>query len=944
VRMVRTSLIAYLIASALLLVLTKPAGAKTAKGKPKNNFSRSQVRRSYVSQRAEKQRLAKRQAKDWAAQRGYPVRIDNGKRVIELMHLEDGRPVYYCTDNDDAAISTAADLVRNTSPYNANGASHIAGVWDGGAVLSTHQEFGLRVTVKDGSSSHYHATHVGGTIGASGVVTRAMGMAPSVNIESYDWTSDESEMASRAMSYAGEPNTVQISNHSYGTVAGWDNDESPVRWYGLWGYRESDDFGQYNSTARSWDEVCYNAPYYLPFKSAGNDRNDDAPSNGTTFEYLNGTWKTKSYDSDTDPCDDGWDNGGFDTIPTYGNAKNIMTVGSVNDAETSGGPRDITKATMSSFSGWGPTDDGRIKPDIVANGASLYSCDDDYNSDYATMSGTSMSTPNASGSGLLLIDYYGQIFPGQAMRASTIKALIIHTADDLGNTGPDYSFGWGLMNTKAAADVIGNGKIREGFLDGNDPNCTYEITLDANSPVRITMCWTDPQASSVSGVDNDSPRLINDLDLRIVDPCGAVYYPYILDPANPAHTATTGDNTLDNVEQVYIQSAPAGTYTVEVTHKTALTNDQQYYSLISNVQFDIYPPAASNISIYTAPDTPITITLQTSDDGWPDPPADVNSIITSLPSHGNLSDPCAADINSVPYALADHGSQIIYTPKTNCVATTEFTYKANDGGTAPNGGDSNEATVTIDIETIDNISYGTGSSGWAYPMNTLIDDVRTQVIYLASQIGESGTLTSLALDIYAIPGQDLNNWTIRMKHTSLSSYSTPSLDATGWTVVYQANEPQGTTGWRTFTFQTPFVYDNANNLMIDFSFNNTDNSYSLGQCMATWTGSTTIERSAYAVSYSTYGDPLDWDGSTSPNVSGKNYVPNIKLSKRIHLPYDLAGDFEPDCDVDIFDLEVFARNWLKNCGDCQGVNLAGGGNVDFEDFAEFAVNWLVGVE
>jgi len=480
--MVRTLSITYLIASALLF---GSVGSAAAKGKSRDNFSKPQFRRDYVSRRAEKQRIAKQEAKEWAAQRGYPVRIDNGKRVVELMYLEEGRPVYYCTDNDDAAISTAADLVRNTGPYDANGVNLTECIWDGGAVLSTHQEFGSRVTVKDGSSTNYHATHVGGTIGAAGVVARAMGMAPSVNIDSYDWNSDESEMADRAMSYPGEPNTVQISNHSYGSVVGWDND-SPKRWHGEWGYPESDDFGQYNSTARSWDEVCYNAPYYLPFKSSGNDRNDDAPAEGVTFEYYDGGWQTKSYDSSTDPNDDGWDDGGFDTITTYGNAKNIMTVGAVYDAETSG-IRDIGDATMSSFSGWGPTDDGRIKPDIVANGTSLYSCDDDHNSDYATRSGTSMAAPNASGLAMLLLDYYSWLFPEQAMRASTIKALIIHTADDLGNTGPDYSYGWGLMNTKAAVDVMGDDKIREDFLDGDDPNGIYEITVDANSLVRVTL-------------------------------------------------------------------------------------------------------------------------------------------------------------------------------------------------------------------------------------------------------------------------------------------------------------------------------------------------------------------------------------------------------------------------------------------------------------------------
>lgn len=78
------------------------------------------------------------------------------------------------TENVNAAISTAADLVRNTAPYNVNGGNWIAGVWDGGSARATHQEFGGRVTVMDGAASHYHSTHVAGTIGAAGVVAAAL--------------------------------------------------------------------------------------------------------------------------------------------------------------------------------------------------------------------------------------------------------------------------------------------------------------------------------------------------------------------------------------------------------------------------------------------------------------------------------------------------------------------------------------------------------------------------------------------------------------------------------------------------------------------------------------------------------------------------------------------------------------------------------------------------
>ncbi|GAH97791.1 unnamed protein product, partial [marine sediment metagenome] len=261
----------------------------------------------------------------------------------------------------------------NTLPYNVNGADLIVGIWDSGAVRTTHQEFGGRVVVMDGASNANHSTHVGGTIGAAGVVANALGMAPSVLIDSYEWTSDVSEMTSRAMSYPNEPDKIQASNHSYGYVCGWEHGFSPPRWYGTWGDRESEYFGIYDSYVVPWDNLCYNAPYYLPFKAIGNDRSDKAPLEGETFEYYRfPKWRTNNYDPLKDPYDDGWDNGGFDTIMTVGVAKNIMTVGAVNDA-VSAGVRDPSQGTMTSFSGWGPTDDGRIKPDIVTNGVGLYS-------------------------------------------------------------------------------------------------------------------------------------------------------------------------------------------------------------------------------------------------------------------------------------------------------------------------------------------------------------------------------------------------------------------------------------------------------------------------------------------------------------------------------------------------------------------------------------------
>ena len=109
------------------------------------------------------------------------------------------------------------------------------------------------------------------------------------------------------------------------------------------------------------------------------------------------------------------------------------------------------------------------------------------------------------------------------------------------------------------------------------------------------------------------------------------------------------------------------------------------------------PPVASDVSKATQLDTPVTITLDATDDGLPDPPAAMIYIITSLPSNGQLSDPGSGVIGSVPYTLVSNGNQVIYTPDAAYVGPDSFYYKANDSGTAPDGGDSNTATVSIDV-------------------------------------------------------------------------------------------------------------------------------------------------------------------------------------------------------------------------------------------------------
>jgi hypothetical protein len=567
----------------------------------RETFADNPARRTAAVQQARLQaQREKEEAARWAADRGVPMRYDDGNRVMELMALRNGLPIYYATRNSNAAISTAAGQVRHTAPFSADGSGVTVGVWDGDAVMTTHPELDGRVAYMDTAPyrSGYHATHVGGTIGATGIVANAKGMVPASRMDSYEWNNDIAEMNARAASYPGETNKIYLSNHSYGTVGGWTrglNGSPNYCWpsWLTWGDGAVDyRLGQYDVGAIAYDQVVYDAPYYLPFVAAGNDRSDN-PANGETVYYLKpqgpvvGKWTAVSYDDTKHPLGDGVYKGGYDNISAEATAKNIMTVGAVNDA-VSGGVRAIANATMSSFSSWGPADDGRIKPDIVANGVGLYSCWNNYNNygNYYTISGTSMATPNACGSAALLVDYFGRRFPGGAMRASTLKGLIIHTADDLGNPGPDYAYGWGLMNTLAAAELIkdyadGNSvRMAESRLSATNAFELFTYHSDGLNPIRATLCWTDPPGPAQTTHDSRTPVLINDLDLSIVGPDGT-YYPYRMDYDHPASNATaTAENDVDNVEQVYIATPAAGEYTVVVDYDGVLQDGEQHYSLL----------------------------------------------------------------------------------------------------------------------------------------------------------------------------------------------------------------------------------------------------------------------------------------------------------------------------------------------------------------------------
>jgi VCBS repeat-containing protein len=364
---------------------------------------------------------------------------------------------------------------------------------------------------------------------------------------------------------------------------------------------EDRDFGKYNTLTRDLDQVLYDHPSLLSIWAAGNDRDDQFSNlhgDNTYWTYISGQgWCQVSTDVYPAPPGDGNAETGYDSLPPGQNAKNSLVVGAINDITAD--PYDTSQVVMSSFSDWGPTDDGRIKPDVVGDGVALVSPISTSDTAYDISSGTSMAAPNVTGTAALLYEYWKKLYGGTP-RSATMKDLLIHTAFDAGNEGPDYIYGWGVVDGAAAAQFLtkASGTSPSSLLLQNTYTGTEwvrEIVSDGTSPLKATIAWTDPPGSPHgNGLDETTPVLVNDLDFWIVGPDNTIYYPWTLDPANPSSPAIqTQKNHLDNVEQVLIDQPTAGTYQIHVGHTGAIANGTQDYSLlVSGTVGSTSPPPA----------------------------------------------------------------------------------------------------------------------------------------------------------------------------------------------------------------------------------------------------------------------------------------------------------------------------------------------------------------
>ncbi len=488
---------------------------------------------------SEQQQLAA--AKLVAAERGLPLSYidDRGEPVI-LTGIDAAGELIYTTTHNFLGVRTinAQPLYNNGGMgLNIQGQGINAGIWDGGYVRQTHVALTGRVTYGEPNKAiSNHGTHVGGTMisdGTGNVATR--GVAFNGTLISFDFDSDTSEMTQQAV--AG----MLISNHSYGREV---DGSTPLSVY-----------GKYDGVASTFDAIANTFDFYLPVVSAGNDRN-----------------------SGLNPSKNG-----FDLLTDRSLSKNVMTVGAIENVSNYSGPSSVN---MSGFSSFGPPDDGRVKPDIVAKGVGVISTGSANDTAIATLQGTSMSAPMVSGGLMLLQQLYNQQ-QGSFMRAYTAKGLVLMTTKEAGTSpGPDYRFGWGLMDVGAAAQHIlamnNSTVIDERTLA---QGATYTRTVTANGPVlKVGISWNDPAGTVPDNtVDNRQPNLVNDLDIKLTDSNGVDHFPWKLNPLQPGAAASKGVNDVDNIEIVEIQ-APTGTYTITVSHKGNLTGGApiERYALLIN--------------------------------------------------------------------------------------------------------------------------------------------------------------------------------------------------------------------------------------------------------------------------------------------------------------------------------------------------------------------------
>ncbi len=294
----------------------------------------------------------------------------------------------------------------------------------------------------------------------------------------------------------------------------------------------------YTATARTVDGQLFQNPTLMHIFSGGN-------SNGSNCNYGAGNQ---------------WGNitGG------HKQAKNAIACANLNQM----GELDNTSSR-------GPAHDGRLKPDIAANGTGHTSTDED--NEYLTFGGTSGAAPGIAGCMTQLIEAYRTFNSGSEAPTALLKAIMLNTANDLGNVGPDYKFGWGHVNGGRALRALQNNWFGQNTIgQGGELTIPIQVPADVRS-MRVMVYWPESAAVQMA-----SKALINDLDITLITPAQTTHLPWKLNPTADPNTlnmpAGRGRDSLNNIEQVALGLPEPGTYQLVVKGTAVpMGNDVAFY-------------------------------------------------------------------------------------------------------------------------------------------------------------------------------------------------------------------------------------------------------------------------------------------------------------------------------------------------------------------------------
>lgn len=651
----------------------------------------------------------------------------NKKALLEFAKNENRRhklsvhriPLVY-----EPANLTAAQAINNNqiwsggiSGLSLSGNSQIIGFWDENQPLLTHQEYNGRVSFEDSESgtNNDHATNMVGTIIATGVDADARGMANLAQVEAWNWNNDIAEMATEAA------NGLLTSSHPYTEISGWTNNSSSCgddpewTWYSLESENSSKayQFGYYDAQAQKWDSVAYLAPDYLIVKAAGNGRGEGPSSQPLKHWTLDDSFNCVLDSTSVRELDGG--SLGFESISAASLAKNVLVVGAVESS--SNNFEDLSSISPQSSSGFGPTDDGRIKPDIMAP-TNVYTSSVSANNAYSTGGGTSAASAVVTGSVALIREHYQNLY-SDTLSSASIRGLLAHTADDIGNEGPDYQNGWGLMNTERAVRFLSANQSSSTSTIFKDSILTTgnTITIDFNHtstrPILVTIAWTDPAGTPIESADDPTDTLlVNDIDLSVTSPSSTNFLPWVLDRSNPSTLASNGDNDVDNIEQILIKNTEAGNYSISINHEGNLQSGSQ------------------KVSIFISDAEPEIIFESIADGNWSDASTWEGGVAPSTSLHrAQLNHSVKLDINAILRGVSFEGSSAELDLNSKRLSLYGGIYQ-NDGGIGF-AGDTSSSISLLDWDiTSDELSFKSSKQA----LKELIVNVEGDTIKLGSDL------------------------------------------------------------------------------------------------------------------------------------------------------------------------------------------------------------------